>query len=410
MENESEGPQAPADPAGASLPRIFLKPGHDRRFVAGHPWVYSNELRMDEPARAIAAGSLVSLHRVDGKALGIGTFNPRTLITFRLLSRTPRTRIDADFVVARLEHALALRRCFFALPFYRLVHAEADGLPGLVVDRFDDVLVVQANTAGMDRLTPIVLEALDRLTAPRAVVLRNDSPARENEGLATEVRVVRGALDGPVVVREGGLEMLADVVAGQKTGWFFDQSANRAAVAPLARDGRMLDLFCYSGGFAVAAAAAGARAVVGVDSSEAALALARHSASAAKVANRCEFRRADVFAELERLAAAGERFRLVVADPPAFAKSRKDVPVALRGYRKLARLAATLVEPDGFLFVASCSHNVDAEAFGAEVAHGITRLGRDGRVVIRAGAGPDHPVHLHLPESAYLKSMLVQIG
>lgn len=390
-------------------PRIYLLPGRDKRIGHGHPWAYSNEVRMDAEAKAVSPGTIASLHRVDGKPLGTGSFNPHALIAFRVFDRDAEREIDAGFIEARLRRALDLRRRLFADPFYRLLHAEADGVPGLVIDRFADAAVVQANSAGADALTDAVLAAVDAVLAPRIIVLRNDSPAREHEGLARSVSLVRGRLDGPVEVREDGVAYAADLLAGQKTGWFFDQRDNRAFVARLAGSGRILDAYCHSGGFAIAAAAAGAEAALGIDSSEPALALASRAAAANGLAERCSFRRAQVFEALEGLAATGERFAVVVADPPAFVKSRKDLATGLRGYRKLARLAGALVAPGGILFTASCSHNVEAAAFAAEVVRGMGAAGRSGRIIRAAGAAADHPVHPHLPESAYLKTLTLHL-
>lgn len=391
------------------LPRVFLQHGRDRRIVEGHPWAYSNEVRMDAETKALQPGTVATLHRVDGKPMGVGSFNPHALISFRVFDRDPRAAIDEGFFVRRLKRALDLRGRLFDRPFYRLIHAEADALPGLIADLFGDVVVVQANTAGMEVLTPVLLAALDEALAPEAVVLRNDSRMRASEGLGSEVRIAKGDVGETIEVQEGDLVFAADVVSGQKTGWYFDQRENRAFVAPLAAGGRMLDVYCHSGGFAVAAAHRGAIEVIGVDSSEAALDLARRAAETNRVDHICRFDRADVFDGLERMAQAGERFRVVVADPPPFVKSRKELGSGLRGYRKLARLAATLVEPGGFLFVASCSHNVEPGPFAAEVVKGLAGAGRTGRIVRSAGAGPDHPIHTHLPETAYLKSLLVHV-
>ena len=390
-----------------TIPRIFLNPGRDKRGGAGHPWIYANEIRMDAEAKAVAAGSTVAVHRVDGKPLGVGTFNPHCLIAFRLFARDPGAALDHAFLARRLQRALQLRQRLFERPFYRLVHGEADGLPGLVVDRFDDVVCLQAGTAGMEALLPAVLDALEETLSPRAVVLRNDSAARRLEGLDPYVRVARGAVDGPVEVAEGDVRFLADPLEGQKTGWFFDQRDNRAFMAGLSRGGRMLDVYCYGGGFALAAAAAGATEVLAVDSSAPALDLAQRAAGLNGLDGRCTFLGGKAFEELERL--AGERFRVVAADPPAFVKSRKDLRAGLKGYRKLARLAAGLVEPGGFLFLASCSHNVEAALFADEVARGVARAGRGGRVIRAAGAAPDHPVHPFLPESAYLKTLVLEL-
>lgn len=393
----------------ASLPRLYLQAGGDRRIAHGFPWAFSNEIRMDADAKALPAGSLVTLHRVDGKALGIGMFNPHALVAVRLLDRNPGAIIDAGFLASRLRHALQLRDRLFAEPFYRLVHAEADGLPGLIVDRFGGHLVAQLNTAGMARLAPDLLVAIDDVLTPETLVLRNDSRMRELEGLPREVTLAKGSLEDPVEVRENGLVFYADLLAGQKTGWFYDQGANRAFVASLAAGRSLLDVFCHSGGFAVTAAAAGAGRVLGIDTSLPALDLAGRAATANGVAAVCTFRHGEAFGSLEALAASGERFDVVVADPPAFVKTRRELNAGLKGYRKLARLAAAVVQPGGFLFIASCSHSVDAAMFTREVVAGLDRAGRGARILRAAGAGPDHPVHPHLPETAYLKTLVMQV-
>ncbi len=393
----------------ASRPTIRLQPSRHKRVQHGHPWVYSNEIHMDNTAKAIPPGTVVRVVTHDGAPLGTATFNPHTLICTRMLARDPGAEIDKAFLADRLRRALGLREKLFDRPYYRLVHAEADGLPALIVDRFGDVVVMQANSAGMDRLTPILLEALDEVLAPKAVVLRNDSPSRGLEGLATGVRVASGSLEGPVRLEENGAAFFADPGAGQKTGWFYDQRDNRAAIAALARGADVIDFYSYNGGFAVQCAKAGARSVVAVDRSEAALANGRAAAEANGVGAVCEFRRADAFEELERLAAAGAKFGVVIADPPAFVKSKKDLQAGTRAYRKMTRLAASITAPGGFLLVASCSHNVDVPLFAEQVARGLDDARRTGRILRTGGAAADHPVHPHLPETAYLKAQILQL-
>jgi 23S rRNA (cytosine1962-C5)-methyltransferase len=390
-------------------PTVTLLPGHHKRALHGHPWIFSNEVQMDAAAKALPPGSLVTLKTGDGRALGVATFNPHTLVAARLLDRDAGRRVDRDFLVKRLNRALAIRERLYDEPFYRLVHAEADGIPGAVVDRFGDVLVAQLNTAGMTRLEPELLAALEKVLAPKTIVLRNDSLARALEGLAEEVRVAAGAIAGPVEVRENGARFEVDLLGGQKTGWFYDQRENRRFVAKLARGARVLDLYCFVGGFAIEAAVAGAVDVVGIDRSEPALALAVKSAALNGVGERCKFRRAEVFAELQTRASTGERFDLVISDPPAFVKSKKDLGPGLRGYRKLARLAAGAVAPQGYLFLASCSHNVTPEDFWEAARRGLEDAGRSARLLCSAGAAPDHPVHPHLPESAYLKALVLAL-
>ena len=325
----------------------------------------------------------------------------------RLFDKDWRAVIARDWLAERLGRADRLRRALYGGDCHRLVHAEADGLPGLVIDRFADVFTLQINSAGMELLLPELLAALERLFQPRAVALRNDSPVRLLEGLELGHRVAAGSLAGPVEITENGARFLADLEEGQKTGWFYDQRDNRAFVAGLANGRRVLDLYTYAGGFAVQAARAGATEVVAVDRSEHSLGLAERAAALNGVAVRVV--KAEAFAEMARLAAAGERFGLVVCDPPAFVKSKKDLASGAKGYRKMTRLAAALVEPGGFLFAASCSHHMPAELFADEIRHGLSNAGRGGRILRQAGAAPDHPVHPFLPESAYLKAMVLQL-
>lgn len=391
----------------SSRPVLRFAKGRARRFRAGHPWVFSNEVEMSAELKALPAGTLVTLMDAGDEKLGVASFNPHSLIAARVLSRRWDDTVDAGFFARRLEAARSLRDLLFPTPHYRLVHSEADNLPGLVVDRYGDVLALQVNTAGMEALTPLLLEAADTVFKPRAVVLKNDSPVRTLEGLALENKVALGQLDGPVELMENGARFVADLTEGQKTGWFYDQRDNRAFMARLARGKRMLDVYTYAGGFAVQAALAGASEVVAVDRSEQSLALAAKAAELNDVG--VSTIRAEAFAEMARLDAAGERFGVVVVDPPAFVKSRKDVATGAKGYRKMARLAAPLVEAGGFLLCASCSHHMPAEMFAEEIAHGLAQAGRSGRILRIAGAGPDHPLHPHLPESAYLKAIALQL-
>jgi 23S rRNA (cytosine1962-C5)-methyltransferase len=378
----------------------------DKRARAGSPWIFSNEIRMDEAAKAITAGTIVNVRGSDGQSFGTGYFNPRSLIAVRLLADDCDVAIDADFFAARLGRALALRDSLYARPFYRLCHAEGDGLPGLVIDRFDDTLSVQIGTAGMQRQESAILAALDSLLAPRTVVLKGDAPSRALEGLAPDVRVAKGA-GARIQVEENGARYLADLAEGQKTGWYYDQRDNRAFIANLAKGKSVLDAYSYTGGFGILSARAGAKEVVCLDSSAPALALAEESARANDV--KIQAVRADVFEELERLAAAGERFDIVLADPPPFVKSRKDLEAGARAYRKLARMAALVTAPRGLLMLASCSHNIAPERFAMECGSGVARTGRRAALIRQAGAGPDHPVHPLLPESAYLKALVYSL-
>ncbi len=386
------------------LPTVKLLPGRDARAKTGHPWIFSNEVAMNHALRSLPPGSAVQIEGDDGARRGIWHFNPHSLMAARLLDRNPAATPDAAWFEARIGQALTLRQKLFSRPHYRLVHAEADGLPGLVIDRYGDVLALQANTAGMERATPLILAALQNLIGPRSIIARNDSPVRKLEGLEEQTGLLLGE-DATAFVEEGSLRFEIDLLNGQKTGWFHDQRENRARVAALCAGARVLDAFCHTGGFGLAAAAAGAAHVTLLDRSEPALALASRTAAAHGLAQ-VTVERGEALATLEKWHGEGRRFDVVVADPPAFAKARKDNPNALRAYAQLARFCAGMVNPGGFLFIASCSHHVSPGEFIDATAHGIFRARREGRLLFSGGAGADHPVHPMLPESAYLKGLL----
>ncbi|MEZ5648344.1 MAG: class I SAM-dependent rRNA methyltransferase [Alphaproteobacteria bacterium] len=394
----------------AARPKIQLRPGAHKRAIHGHPWIYSNEVVMDTTAKALPAGSLVTVVTASGQSLGVWIFNSKPLISLRLLDPHFDTLIDHHFLEQRFSQAVALRTRLFNRPFYRLIHAEADGLPGLIIDRYDQVVVVQQNTAGMDRLHPLLLEALHATLKPQTIVLRNDSSARLLEGLPQhEVEVIGATLPDALPMEENQAHFFADPITGQKTGWFFDQRSNRAALAALAENTSLIDYYGYGGGFSVLALVHGAKRAILVDRSEAALSLAAKAAEANNVAARFTPHRNDAFADMESRATQNETYDIVNADPPAFAKTRKDLPTALRGYRKLARLTSALVAQNGLLHIASCSYHVELSDLINAVAAGIGDAKRHGRILRIGGAGPDHPIHPFLPESAYLKSLLLQI-
>ncbi|HWY64760.1 MAG TPA: class I SAM-dependent rRNA methyltransferase [Rhizomicrobium sp.] len=382
---------------------IIVPKGQRAKARDGSPWIFSNEIRMDQAAKALTPGSVVNVRGEDGRAFGTGYFNPKSLIAVRLLSADCDAMVDSAFFAKRLKHARALRDAIYDRPFYRLCHAEGDGLPGLVIDRFDDTLTVQIGTAGMERQVDSIAQALQEIVAPKTIVLRNDAPSRALEGLEAYVRTLKGE-GRRIAVEENGARYIADLTEGQKTGWYYDQRDNRAFIARLAKGKSVLDAYSYTGGFGILAAKAGAREVVCLDSSAPALALAEESARANAVTIKAV--KADVFEELERLKTAGERFDIVLADPPPFVKSKKDLEPGAKAYRKLARLAAEVTAPGGLLMVASCSHNIPPERFAQECAQGLARAGRAAALIRQAGAGPDHPVHPFLPESAYLKALV----
>lgn len=374
---------------------------------AGAPWVYAGDIIESSELLDVPAGALVRLESARGQAIGVGYYNPASQIACRVLALGQQT-IDAAWFASRIQRALMIREKAIGAPFYRLVHSEGDFLPGLLLDRFGDLLVAQSGTAGMDRLMPMWLEAVEQVLKPEAIVLRNDTVARLREGSAQEVRVLKGEVNGLVRLQENGCWYFADVLKGQKTGWFFDQRDNRAMIAALSAGKRVVDIYSHSGGFGVLAAKAGAAEAVCVDSSKLALELAQ--ATAAENGTQVECVQGDAFAVVEQMAAAGRRFDIVLADPPAFVKSKKDIAAGMRGYEKVSRLAAGLCTPGGLFFTASCSHYASRGAFTNAVLAGVKKAGFSPVVVKQTGAGIDHPAHARLPQNEYLKGVLLKIN
>ncbi|WP_337995745.1 class I SAM-dependent rRNA methyltransferase [Oleispirillum naphthae] len=391
-----------------SLSVILTKPAA-RRIAEGYPWVFKGDVAWSSALDIAEPGCLARFCDARLKPLAAGTFNPATGLCGRILATGANPAVDAALFERRLDRALAKREKLFAVPHYRWVHAEGDGLPGLVIDRYGEVLSIQVSTAGMERLKPLWLPAVRALAQPRAMVFRNDIPARAQEGLAAAPEVLGDLPEGPVRVIEEGVVFRADLVEGQKTGWFFDQRANRRHIAELAAGLSVLDLYSHSGGFGLPAAVAGAAAVRMVDVSALALGLSRRAAAENGVAERCRWTEADVFSFLAPEADDGERFDIVVVDPPAFIKDRRKIPAGLAGYRKLARMACVRARPGGLFFMASCSHHAHPPQFKAAVEGGLADAGRSFTLLRAARADRDHPVHPKLPQNDYLKALTYRL-
>ena len=389
-----------------ALPAIRIDEHSVRRLRQGYPWVFRSEVINAKEADGIKSGQVVDFVRDKGDFVGRGFYNPKPQLVGRVMTLKPEENIERFFIYHKVENAVVYRDRIFPAPFYRLIHAESDGLPGLIVDRFGDVLVAQINTAGMEALWPHVESALKSLIRPKEIVLKNDTTARELEGLEQKVTVISGALPDPVVtITENNAQFLVNVVEGQKTGWFFDQRDNRAWVSYLAKNGSVADIFCHTGGFGVTAAVNGASAVTFVDSSSDALMMLEKNTVVNKVEGKCQIIEGPAFDMMEKLARMGRRYDVVSVDPPAFVKSRKDLAAGMKGYQKLARISAGLVERSGFLFFASCSSHVSAKDLTEVVSGGLAKSGRPFQLIKTAGAGPDHPVHPMLPETSYLKAL-----
>lgn len=377
-----------------------------RRLTGGHLWIFSNEIA--HRLAGVEPGEVVEVHNAKGEFMALAYVNPHTLIAGRVLSRA-RVEIDRAFVMSRLRHALDYRRRLDpGLALGRLVFGEADGLPGLVVDRYADTLVLQVQTAGMERLAPLVIDCLEELLAPDCVVLRNDSAFRDLEGLPREVRVAKGAADHRPIVSEGGLRFEIDPVHGQKTGFFLDQRENRAAFAQLVDGGEGLDLFCYAGAWAMHLAARGAR-VTCVDGSAAALESAQRNAALNELAGTLGFERADVFEFLDKARAAGTRYDFAVLDPPAFAKTRASLRNAIKAYRQANTAAMSVLRPGGLLATSSCSYHLPQEEFLGVIQNAAGALSRTARLIELRGQARDHPSLVAMPETRYLKCALVEV-
>lgn len=376
------------------------------RIQQGYPWVYTPGLAIKKPLD-VDPGRLVTLLDESRAPLGVGFYNPLSKLACRILSLDAKEPIDTAFFHARFTRALERRQRFFDVPYYRLVHAESDNLPGLIVDRFGDTFVCQTNTAGMEHLKPLWLEALVEIFNPNRVIFKDTAPLRAREGLTLGTSAPIGNLQGTIDVIENGLHYYGNPM-GQKTGWFYDHRANRFWVASRAKKQRVLDLYTYHGGFGLLAAAKGAHHVTLIDSSEAALQISQQTAATHQL-NNCHFIQDTVFEALEKLIENQSEFDIVIADPPAFVKQANHQGAGLRGYEKLARLASQVIAPNGMLFIASCSHHASSNEFRNAVETGLQKNNRSFSLLRKAGADKDHPIHPQLPETHYLKSLAYRL-
>jgi 23S rRNA (cytosine1962-C5)-methyltransferase len=397
-----------SDPrVAAELPALRLKRNEDRRLHAGHLWIFSNEVDSQQtPLAKFKAGELVRVLAHNDRALGLAYVNPQSLISARMLEtwKIP----DAAWLAARIRAALSLRERLYRKPYYRLVYGESDGLPGLVIDRFGPTCVVQIGTAGMEQLKVPIGQALDQVLRCDALLFKNDGSARDMEGLPRYVEAAKGSVDHGLII-EDGLEFQAPLAEGQKTGWFFDQAANRRALSKYLRAGaRVLDVFSYVGAWGVRAAHGGAREVLCVDSSAAALELAVGNAQRNQV--QVAAVRGDAFDVLEDMVKNGARFDIVIVDPPAFAKRKKDLPKALAAYRRLNQLAMQVIIDDGILVSCCCSYHVGPEDLQDAIAKAARAAGKHLQILEMGGQAPDHPVHPAIPETRYLKAYFCRVN
>ena len=388
-------------------PVVRLRPKiNPRRIRHGFPWVYANELVVDRRTKNLTPGTLARLEDAERKPLALVTVNPGSKIIARVMDQDPEADVSRPWIERRLQAALALRERLFDAPYYRLVHAEADGFPGVIIDRFGDVAVIQPNAAWAEVHVPDLTEAVAAVTGVTTLLKSASGRSRTLEGLDDQDAVLRGtAPDAPIPVPMNGAIYMADVTGGQKTGLFYDQRPNHAFLATLAKGATVLDVFSHVGGFGLAALAGGAQTALAVDGSQNALDLAAEGAARMGVADRFETRKSDAFDALSALDGEGRRFDVVVCDPPAFAPTKAALDAGLRAYERIARLAAPLVAPGGVLALCSCSHAAGLDAFRTASVRGIGRAGRNGRLIHQGFAGPDHPLMPQLAESGYLKAL-----
>lgn len=393
----------------SELASICLKKGQERRLIQGHLWVYSNEIDTHKtPLKNFTSGEQVVVTSAQGKALGIAYVNPHSLITARLVSRKISTLLDRSLFVHRIKIALSLRERLFSKPYYRLIFGESDLLPGIVVDRFNDVLVVQITTAGMEVQRQALIEALEKVLRPKVILLRNDVKMRELEGLDLYNEVTLGNLTEHVEIEENQTRFQVDLLKGQKTGWFYDHRMNRGRVQSYAKDKRVLDLFSYVGAWGLEAATAGASEVFCVDASEQALDWLDQSAAMNELNNITSIQ-GNVFEVLKHLRNEKEKFDIVIVDPPAFIKRKKDFKEGMNAYRRVNQMAMQLCTRDSILVSASCSHHMPADTLLQQVQGAARHLDRFVQLLEQGHQSPCHPVHPAIPETAYIKSYITRV-
>jgi 23S rRNA (cytosine1962-C5)-methyltransferase len=394
-----------------TYPTVRLKPKANARAIRhGFPWVYDNEMVTDRRTKALAAGTVAILQDADRNDIGLVAVTPGSRIMCRMLDRDLTARIDQDWFVARIGKALTMRERLYDQPFYRLIHAEADGMPGVVIDRFGDTVVVQPNAAWADQRLDALVAALVQVTGVTNVLKNASGRARGLEGLDDQSGAVVGAApSAPLPVPMNGATYMADLVTGQKTGLFFDQRPNHAFAARLSKGAKVLDVFSHVGGFSLASLAGGAEQALAVDGSQAALELAAQGAADMGASDRFRTRKGDAFDVLNALADEGETFDVVICDPPAFAPNKQALEAGLRAYERIARLAAPLVTEGGYLGLCSCSHAAELTKFRGACTRGIGRAGRTAQLIHTGFAGPDHPLMPQLAESGYLKALFYRL-
>lgn len=390
---------------------LFLKRNEERRIRGGHPWVFSNEINVSKsPVKDLQEGAAVEIFDYKGKSMGTGYANPKSLICARIVSRSGKHPFSPSLLVHRMNVALSLRERLYDKPFYRMVFGESDGLPGLVIDRFDKVVVVQITTAGMEVLQESIVSAIDKVVHPDVIYLRNDTSMRELEGLSAESVVAKGELPEILRVNEAGFDFEAPLLDGQKTGWFYDQRDNRQRLPRYAKGAKVLDLFSYVGGWGIRSALAGAETVTCVDESPKAIEYAERNAKINGVSEKLETITGDAFAVLKAMREEKRHFDTIIVDPPAFIKRKKDAKNGIEAYRRINQMALQVLSSDGFLISCSCSHHLRDGLLEQQVYSAARHVDRDLQLLERGGQSADHPIHVAIPETQYLKAIYCRVS
>ncbi|MCO7225165.1 class I SAM-dependent rRNA methyltransferase [Pleionea sp. CnH1-48] len=393
-----------------SLARLVLKKNEEKRIKGGHLWIFSNEVDTQKsPLKSFQTGQQVLIESASGQKLGTGYINPQTLLCARIVSRDPKLQLDRSLLVHKLNIAQSLRERCFDKPFYRLCYGESDGLPGLIVDRYNEHLVVQITTAGMEQHKEAIVDALCKVVKPTSILLRNDSSARKQEGLDSYVEQAFGETPEQIVIEENQTQFAIHPHSGQKTGWFYDHRISRKQIAQYAKGKKVLDVFSYIGAFGLQMATAGAEEVWCLDASSKALDELQYNAELNGVADRLTTVEGDAFTALAALKEQGERFDVIVVDPPAFIKKKKDHKAGLQGYRKINELAMRLLSKDGILLSASCSMHLKAEELQDILRTSSRHLDKQLQIIEQNHQGPDHPIHPAIPETRYIKGFISRV-
>ncbi|MBS0350481.1 MAG: class I SAM-dependent rRNA methyltransferase [Proteobacteria bacterium] len=384
--------------------RLHLRKNEEKRLIQGHLWIYSNEVDTQKsPLAQFSSGQLIEVVDARGNFLGTGYINPHTLLCGRLLTKNPHTEINLNFMAQRIQQALDLRQKFFSQPFYRLIYGESDLLPGLIVDRYGDLLVVQITTAGMEQLRELIIYALKDVISPKAILLRNDHGMRATEGLPEYVCSALGEPEKQYLIQENDAQFLVAPWTGQKTGWFYDHRENRRQLQRFVKGKKVLDVFSYLGAWSIQAAKCGAAEVWAVDSSAAALEQCQQNAELNQLKSTIHLCHNDAFDQLKKFIEAKKQFDVIVLDPPAFIKKRKDFSSGFLAYKRLNTLALQLLSNNGILISASCSHHLSLEDLQNVILAASISAKKPVRIIARGHQGLDHPVHPAIPETDYLK-------